>query len=333
MFLAGVGAWLRLDRHGSRPALARYLVTRGIWLVALELVVMRLAMNFSLSLAYPVLLLVLWALGVSMIVLAVLIHLPGRVLIVVSVAVIALHNLLDGVQAARFGELAPVWNVLHQSGAFPLAGVLFVVGYPLVPWFAVMSAGFAFAPVLRLDPERRRRVLVVSGWTLVAGFLLLRGLNVYGDPSPWSSQSSLTSTVLSFLRTTKYPPSLQFLLMTLGPALILLAAFDRLRARLFEPLVVIGRVPLFFFVVHFFALHALVAVLSFLRYGTASFAFLFHPVPSMGGPAGLFPPGFGYSLGAVYLAWVGVVAALYPVCAWFAALKRRRPQSWWLSYL
>src|SRR5262249_53582632 len=167
MFLAGVGAFLRLQRTGSRAEVSRFLWTRGVWLVLVELTVMRLAMNFTMSLKYPVILLVLTALGVSMIALAGLVYLPMRALAVVSVAIIVLHNTLDGITAAQFGAFGPLWNMLHQQGVFVVAGVPFVVAYPVLPWIGVMAAGFCFGRVLLLEPRARRRTTIAIGATLV----------------------------------------------------------------------------------------------------------------------------------------------------------------------
>jgi len=333
MFLAGTGAFLRFARDGSEPALSRFLWTRGVWLIVLELTVMRLGMNFSIGPPNPLLLIVLTALGMSMIALAALIHLPRPLLLTVSLAVIALHNTLDGIRASQFGAFAPVWNLLHQQGAFTLGRMTIVVAYPVLPWIAVMALGFWFGPVLLLEPARRQRAILVAGAAMTAGFVALRLLNMYGDPSPWSHQRSALFTILSFLRTTKYPPSLQFLLMTLGPALISLALFDRTRARWVDRVAVIGRVPMFFYVVHFWLIHVVASTLALVRYGRASFAFLLHPLPSMGGAPSLFPSGFGYPLWAAYLVWIGVVAAMYPLCRWFADLKSRRRDEWWVSYV
>jgi uncharacterized membrane protein len=331
-FLAGLSAGFRLRREGSTTPVSRFLLARGLWLVAIELVVMRLALNFTFDPRYPILLLVLWALGVSMIALAALIHLPTRALAVLSLAVIALHNLLDGVQAAQFGAFDSVWQILHQPGAFVMAGAVVVVGYPVLPWIAVMAAGFCFAPVFSLDTARRRRALAWTGTCLVVLFFLVRLANVYGDPVPWSQQSSALFTLLSFLNVTKYPPSLDFILMTLGPALLALAWFDRRGLSRDHPFVVIGRVPFFYFIVHFWVIHALASLMAWLRYGNASLAYLFAPLPSMGGPRDLFPPDFGYSLWVVYAVWTAVVVALYPLCRWFDGLKQRR-RAWWMSYL
>lgn len=331
-FLAGVGAFLSLQRDGSKARLSRFLLTRGLWLIVLELTVQRLALNFTASLAYPILLMVLWALGVSMIALAGLIYLPKRVLAVLCLAVIALHNTLDGVQAAAFGAFGGVWNIAHQPGVFFVAGLPVLAGYPVLPWIAVMAAGFCFGEVFTLEPRTRRRRIMAVGIGAVAMFVVLRALNIYGDPVPWSEQTSPVFTVLSFLRATKYPPSLAFLLMTLGPSLLALAYLDRRQLPPDHPLVVIGRVPLFFYVVHFWTIHVICACLAWLRYGDRSFAFLFSPVPSVGGSRELFPEGFGYPLWVAYVVWLGVVVGLYPLCRWFAGVKARR-HDWWLGYL
>src|SRR6516225_8720782 len=312
MLLAGVGAFLWLHGGRTRLQLSTFLVTRGLWLAALELTAMRLAYNFDLSPQHPILLGVLWALGLCMIGLALLIWLPVRVLGVLSVAVIALHNCLDGVNATQFGPAAWAWNLVHQPGALSVAGATVVVAYPLVPWVAVMALGFCMGELFLL--------------------VVVRLFNAYGDPAPWTAQRSPTFTVLSFLNTVKYPPSLDFLLMTLGPAFLALAWFDRPGLKPSNPLVVFGRVPLFFFVVHFYAAHAAAALLALARYGTGARAFVFQPVPSMGGPAESFPARFGYDLWATYLVWALVVLALYPACRWFAAIKAERRDGW-LSYL
>jgi uncharacterized membrane protein len=207
-----------------------------------------------------------------------------------------------------------------------------IVGYPVLPWMGVMAAGYCMAPIFKFDADRRRRVLTRTGLTLIALFVVLRFVNVYGNPIPWSQQPTPLFTVLSFLNVTKYPPSVDFILMTLGPALLVLSWFDRLELRREHPLAVIGRVPLFYFIVHFWLAHALASFFAWLRYGSDSLAYLFAPLPSAGGPRELFPPDFGYALWVVYAVWIGVVVAMYPLCRWFDALKRRS-RAWWLSYL
>lgn len=327
MFTAGLGAflWLRGDRTTGQ--LAHFLWERGLWLVILELTVLRFAVNFRFVDGL-IFLSILWALGWSMVVLGFLVRVPIPVLAVLSIGVIAMHNLADSVAASQFGAVAWIWNVLHQPGLFRVGGAGVFVAYPLVPWIAVMSAGYCFGPVIGMDPARRRRWMVRIGLGMALAFLVIRGINVYGDPNRWSHVPGMT--VLSFLRCTKYPPSLDFLLMTLGPALLLLAWLDHLVFTKTNPLIVFGRVPLFYFLVHFYILHALTFPLALIRYGQA--AFLVNPAPSMGGPANLYPSDYGYPLWVVYAVWVAVVALLYPVCLWFSRLKERR-DDWWLSYV
>jgi uncharacterized membrane protein len=332
MFTAGLGAFLWWQRGRTRKELSIFLATRGLWLIVLELTVMRLAYDFDLSLAHPTFLLVLWVLGGCMIGLAALVWLPERLLIALSLVVIALHNTLDGVRAARFGALAPLWNLLHQPGPVRVAGTVVIVGYPFVPWIAVMTLGFCAGRIFLMAPALRQRRLIAIGSAMTAAFLVLRALNVYGDPVPWSPQPVPGFTVLSFLNTTKYPPSLAFLLMTLGPLLIALALFDRARPARVHPLIVYGRVPLFYFVTHFYAAHLVAALLAYVRYGSPALQFMVGPIPSMGGSPKLFPPDFGYPLWVAYMVWALVVLGLYPACRRFAQMKAAG-HSWWLRYL
>ena len=329
MFTAGLGVFFWWHQKRTRGELSGFLLTRGLWLMALELTVMRLAYNFNFSLNEPVLLVVLWVLGACMVGMAALVWLPARVLAVASIATIVLHNCLDPIRAAQFGSFAWLWNVLHQSGGLQVGGTVVVVAYPLIPWVAVMAAGFCFAPVFLKEPEARRRILIRAGAAATVGFVVLRAINSYGDPVPWSSAKW---PLLSFLNCTKYPPSLAFLLMTLGPMLLALAFFDRFAPGSWNPLIVFGRVPLFYFILHFYAAHAAAAGLAWIRYGHAALQFIFHPVPSMGAPAKLFPPDFGYDLWAAYAVWAAIVLALYPACRWFGRIKATH-RSWWLSYL
>jgi len=333
MLTAGLGAYFYL-RNGERSKgqLARFLVVRGLWLMFLELTLMQLAYNFDVSSSYPIFLLVLWVLGACMIVLAGLIWIPITWLTVLSVAAIVLHHLLDGVRAQSFGSFGPIWTLLHQVGAFPFAGRILIAPYTLIPWFAVMSLGYCLGPIFTKPADERQRLLMRVGILMVIALLLVRALNVYGDPVRWSWQPSATFTILSFLNTTKYPPSLSFLLMTLGPALVVLSYLDRVKFSPSNPLMVFGRVPLFYFVVHFFAAHAAIVVLALMAYGRPAMDFMFQPVPSMGGPAKSFPPDFGYDLWVAYAVWIAIVIALYPLCAWFARVKERNA-SGWLSYL
>lgn len=306
MLTAGLGAFF-LSRKKSKSELSRFLWTRGLWLVILDETLMHFALNFHLN--YDLVILnVLWALGWSMIALAALIWLPIGAITVLSVAVIALHDLADGIQANQLGAMAPLWLLVHQQGIFRLGSHQILVAYPLIPWIGVMAAGFCCGRIFTLDPERRRKLLLQLGIALTAAFILLRAINIYGNPIRWSVQSSPLFTLLSFLNVTKQPPSLDFVLMTLGPALVFLGLADRLTLSPANPLVVFGRTPFLYFVAHFFLAHLLGSIYH-------------HTVDAN-----------GVGLAAVYFWWIVVVAALYPLCRWFAQVKERRTD-WWLSYL
>lgn len=332
VFTAGMGARLRLLRGGTAAEVATFLWTRGVWLIVVELTVMRLAMNFTLDGRYPVFLIILWALGWSMIGLAACVRLPARVVGTLGLGIVLFHNLLDGIQASQLGVAGPLWHVLHQPGLIMVGGVPAIAGYPLLPWFGVMAAGFWAAEVYAWSAAPRIRLLQRAGAVCLGGFVLLRLVNGYGDPMPWSTQPTAALTVLSFLNAAKYPPSLMFLLMTLGPALLLLAAFERRPPGARHPFVVFGRVPFAYYVVHFWLLHVVAAGLAVARYGQATWAFLWHPLPSMGGAREMFPPDLGVSLGWTYVAWLLAVAALYVPARWLADLKARRRDRW-LGYL
>jgi len=205
---------------------------------------------------------------------------------------------------------------------FPLGHTAVFVLYPLVPWIGVMAAGYCFGPVLRMEEHRRRAVILRSGIALTAAFFVLRAVNVYGDPQPWGWQHSTSLTVISFFRTTKYPPSLDFLLMTLGPAILSLGFMDGLRVRANNPLRIFGRVPMFYYVAHFYLIHATAVVFSGLRYGRWNY-FLHFPGALLGMPDSNFPPDWGYNLAAVYLIWFGIIALLYWPCRWYMGVKQR----------
>ncbi len=333
MFTAGMGAFLWWQRgNRTRGQLSRFLWTRGLWFIFLELTVMQFAYNFKFSSRLMVLLLILWIFGICMVAMAALVHLPLRWLSVFSLAVIVLHNCLDRVNASQFGSAAWAWNIFHQPGVFMFAGRPVLVTYTLLPWIAVMAAGFCFGKLFTLEAAARQWIMLRIGLFSTGAFVVIRAINLHGDPVPWSVRKSAIFTVLSFLNCTKYPASLDFLLMTLGPAIVLLACLDRRGLKAANPLIVFGRVPFFYFVLHFYAIHALLAVMAWLRYGPPAFSFIFNPLPSMGGPRQLFPPNFGYSLWVVYVVWAALVISLYPLCRWFAGVKATR-KDWWLSYL
>jgi uncharacterized membrane protein len=309
MFTAGLGAFFWLSRGRTKAQLSAYLIKRGLWLIFLELTVVRFALTFGSGIF---IITVLWALGWAMIFLALLIYLPIRVLAILSIAVVALHNLADPIDASQFGNAAWIWNVLHELGPFTVHGILVEVSYPLVPWFAVMSAGFCFGTIFTLDPPRRRLWMIRIGLALTLAFLVIRGINIYGDPVRWSGG------LLSFLRCNKYPPSLDYLLMTLGPAIFLLGCFDRIKFSRANPLIVFGRAPLFYFLVHLYVIHLLAILFAWIQSGKLT---LVNPILR------IYPPGYGYSLAAVYAIWIGVVVMLYPLCRWFISGTTKTPSS------
>ncbi|HEV7891629.1 MAG TPA: heparan-alpha-glucosaminide N-acetyltransferase domain-containing protein [Pyrinomonadaceae bacterium] len=332
VFLAGTGAFLSTRRGKTKKELSMFLLTRGLWLILLELTLVRFGWFFNFD-YHLVILQVIWVIGWGLVVLAGLVFLPTRVIAAFGLALIALHNLLDGFKAKDFGALRGLWVVLHEQNVLTLApGFSAFVVYPLVPWVGVIAAGYAFGEILTLERERRRRLLFGIGFAAVALFVVLRFVNAYGDPLPWASQEPGTwYTFLSFLNTQKYPPSLLFLLMTLGPSVIALALFDRGRepGALARPFVVFGRVPLFYYLLHFPLVHLVAVVFAYVKYGRAEWLFVNWPPPGQPQPE---PEGYGYNLLVVYAVWLGVVLALYPLCRWFAGVKSRRRDAW-LSYL
>jgi uncharacterized membrane protein len=327
--LTGTGAYLRRSRR-STSELSRFLVTRGVWLIVLELTVVR-CLGYQFNFDYHVtMLVILWALGWSMIALAGLVYLPTPVVTTLAVVLIASHNLFDSLRASSFGAFAPVWSILHAPGLIVANPAhLVFVAYPLVPWIGVTAAGYGLGQVFSWEPECRQRLLLRLGMGLTFAFVALRWFNVYGDPLPWSVQQSPMRTALSFLNANKYPPSLLYLLMTLGPALLILWMVDRATPCLLRSALVFGHVPLFYFLLHLPAIHLLAVAVCYLRYGEVHWMFESTRLDQF--PM-TFPPGWGYSLTVVYLIWVSIVIGLYPFCMWFARVKQRRPDPW-LSYL
>ena len=322
--LTGTGAFLSL-RKKSKAQLSRFLWTRGLWLIFLELVVFR-CLGWQFNFDYHLtLLIVLWALGWAMIVLSALVHLPASVVTALGVVMIAAHNLLDSFRSAN-----PLWSLLHSPNVvIATPPHLVFVAYPLIPWVGVTAAGYGLGQVYGWPPERRKAFLLRLGAGLTAAFFALRAVNIYGDPSRWATQQNPARTVLSFLNTSKYPPSLLYLLMTLGPALLFLWAIDGRTPRLLRPAFVIGKVPMFYYLLHVPLIHGLAVIACYARYGQAHWMFESNqPFQFPITP----PPGWGYPLPVIYLVWLIVVVALYPLCRWFAALRQRRSDPW-LSYL
>jgi uncharacterized membrane protein len=264
---------------------------------------------------------VIWAIGASMVVLAGLIYLPRPAIAAFGLLLVLGHNLLDGIAPASLGALAPLWKILHVPG--PLEIVPVFLRYPLIPWVGVMALGYVAGKLVFREDTAGARRLLAAGAGMIAAFVVLRTLNGYGDPSPRLDDGDPVFLVMSFLNLTKYPPSLLFLLMTLGPALVALALLRRARGPVADVFVTFGRVPFLFYISHIYLAHA-IAVAAGVVQGFPAAALLDHPR--------LRPEGHGFGLPVIYLVWIGVVAALYPLCRRYAALKARS-RAWWLSYL
>lgn len=320
--LAGVGIGIAKNRGMTTADTSRFLLVRGLWLIVAELTFTAVGWRFDFQLL-PAFGIVLWALGWSMILMAALIWLPRVLLALISIATIAAHNLTDAIRPADLGALAPLWHFLHVPG-FAIPGKL-LIAYPLVPWVAVMALGFVLADVYHWDAQRRRRFLIWTGVAATLLFVALRAVNGYGNPDVWSGQRTPALTVASFLNARKYPPSLQFLLMTLGPTFVMLAVAERMRGRVAQWLRVYGSVPFFFYVVHIYLAHAIAVVLALVQGGQL------RRIPVVTDPTSL-PDWYGVSLPGVYVAWALVVLLMYYPCRWFAQIKATRTD-WWLRYL
>jgi uncharacterized membrane protein len=329
VFLAGTGAFLSGARGKTRPQLAWFLLTRGLWLVVLEFTLIHLAWFFNFEYTF-LLAQVFWAIGWSMVVLSALVFLPTWAITALGVVLIAGHNAVAGVDPTSLGVEPWLWTALLRPGLILLQAqpqrVLFVV-YPILPWLGIMLAGYGFGPLWLKPRQGRRKRLIALSVVLLIIFVALRAANVYGDPNPWSPQSTDAFTVLSFLNCTKYPPSLLYVLMTIGPSMLLLAWWDRERGPLGGFFVTFGRVPLFYYLLHVPLIHLVAVAFAYARYGEIDFMLQFILVAAPNLPAD-----YGYGLPVIYAVWIGVVVLLYPACRWFAAVKGRS-QSGWLSYL
>jgi uncharacterized membrane protein len=334
-FLAGTGTYLLKNKTGSVGAVSRFLWTRGLWLILLEFTIIEYAWTFTFWQMGGI----IWAIGCSMVLLALLIRLPDQALLSFGLVLVLFHDLFDSLRPAQFGNFAGLWMILHRKGVIPHTH--FFVLFPLVPLVGVMALGYVFGKIFDKPADQRARLMLLLGGVATAAFLVLRAFNAYGNPvagvassSPgqWHPQSTLAMSIVSFLDLEKYPPSLQFLLMILGPSLILFSTVDRLSAapsfeRWAKPIVVFGRVPLFFYVLHLYAIHFAAILLAKLSHQPIAWlwkgSFWMNEVPD----------GYGHGLPVMYLTWFVVMVVLYFPCAWFGEYKRRHKAWWWLSYL
>lgn len=318
--LAGVGAYLYGARR-SHKELSLFLATRGVWLILLEIVVISPTWGGPGRISLGT----LWAIGSGLLALSVLSLARPAVVLAIGAAILLGHNLLDGIKATDFGALAPWWRLLHEPGALPfdLPGHLL---YPALPWIGVLALGYGLGPLFQRPAKERDSILRKAGLGALALFVLLRATNLYGDPRPFALRADTVGSALSFLNLTKYPPSLLYLLVTLGGAALALPALERLRGAAGRVLVVFGRTPLFFYVLHLYVGAAgALALAAWRGYSLQDIS----TVIKSGAP----PADFGTGLAGAYVAWILVVVGLYPLCRWFAEIKRRRSDLWWLSYL
>ena len=332
VFLAGTSAWLYGSRGRSTGEVSRFLWTRGLWLVVLEYTLMKFAWTFSIWPAIGIWFQqVIAAIGVGMIALAGLVWLSRRAIATVGFVIVFGHDLLGPIDSVDLGAFEVPWAILLEQNQWHVGnGQFYFVLYPLLPWIGVIALGYAFAPWLQLDRDTLRRRTTLIGVAAIALFVVLRLTDVYGDPSTFRTQTDPARTAIAFLNCGKYPPSLCFLLMTLGPALFLLGRLDDARTAFGRVLVTIGRVPLFFYVVHIALLNFASMAFHRIAYGTW-FSSVGDGVPRLITGQGL-PEWYGQPLWVVYVAWLATVVLLVPACRWYAGVKRRGRSALW-SYL
>ncbi len=322
VFLAGVSIYLQEINGKSKPQLSRFLVTRGAWLIVLEVTVVAFGLNFALPFVF---LQVIWAIGMSMILLAALIWLPPVAIGVLGAVIVAGHQLLAPIDAKDLGMLAPLWTLAFEFGRAPFGSGF--IAYPAIAWFGILCLGYGLGCVFVQEPVRRNRVLLQIALSAIALFLVLRALNRYGDPAPWRAFPTVATTAMSFFNVLKYPPSLLFVLITLGVSLLCMLALQRLRGLLARVLLAYGRTPLFTYVLHIYVVHGSALLVAVLAGYPASYEANF-----LGDPFRLVKAGWGCNLLLVYAAWLAILAVLYPAARWFAEVKRRR-REWWLKFL
>ena len=328
IFLAGTSAFL-YGRNKTKNQLFRFLFTRGVWLVFIELTLMTTLWWFDLSYGFFNLQ-VIWAIGLCMIILSFLIYLPKKVLIIIGLLLVFGHNALDGVTAegTSFGSI--IWYVLHQSNFVQLGDRYVSFLYPILPWIGVIALGYAFGNLYHREfhSKLRKKWLLWLGLGSIVLFFVIRGINIYGNMTPWEVQDEATYTILSFLNVTKYPPSLLFLLITLGPAILFLYIAENWRNAVADFFLVFGRVPFFYYVIHVFVIHV-AAMIGLLITGKDWKLMILSNDTIEGGVLS----DYGYSLGVVYLVWIGIVLFLYPFSKWYMTYKANNRDKWWLSYL
>jgi uncharacterized membrane protein len=328
VFLAGTSAFMVGMRKG-KAELSKFLLTRGLWLLVLEFSVINFAWFFNVQFSL-ITLTVIWALGVGMIVLSGAIHLPFKLILALGLVFVAGHNLLDNVHVDGDSTGAILYALLHEFKGFEIGNTFLYVGYPIIAWTGIMLLGYCFGKFYTSDYAgvTRAKILRRMGLVLILLFALIRFTNVYGDPFPWTHQASFVYTFLSFINVTKYPPSLLYILVTLGPALVFLSYAESFKGKFAGYLVALGRVPMFYYILHLYLIHLLAlgaALLTGFSVSDMVFNTWVTDSPNL--------RGYGLNLGMVYLVWAGVVLMLYPLCLWYDRYKIANRDKWWLSYL
>jgi uncharacterized membrane protein len=330
VFLAGTSAFLVGERK-TKSALSAFLLKRGLWLMLLEVSVISFAWNFNPH--YPTFRLqVIWILGLSMVCMSALIYLPPQIILAAGLLILFTHNLFDNLHVTGNGFSDFLLAELHERKRFSFGGHFVTTGYSLLPWLSTMMLGYCFGALYKkdIDAAVRKKKLLLIGSMAIAIFVLVRGINVYGDMQPWKVQPSFIMTICSFLNVTKYPPSLLYTLMTLGPALIALALLEKPLSRFGQIIIVYGRVPLFFYILHLFLIH-LLAIVAVVASGRPWTQMIFTTMQNAKDSPWL--TGYGFSLAGTYLVWLLVVVLLYPLCKWYDRYKSNHKEKWWLSYL
>lgn len=338
VLLVGASAFLQFAKGKTTGQLSRFLVTRGLWLIVLEVTV--LSFGWSFGFPYALFMQVIWAIGWSMLALAALVWLPRTAVLAIGVAIVAGHNLLDPVSTQSLGQWGMLWTFVHDGGPiFAGQTPIGLAAYPLLPWIGIAAVGYGMGALFTQPPAQRDRAIFLLGVGMLALFAVLRWFNGYGDPPfatgpeavarVWQEQEGWVAQAMVFFDVQKYPPSLQFTLVTLGIVFVLWPLLARLRGPAASVLNTFGAVPFFFYVLHIYLVHALaIAANAAMGKPTAGF---FNYMRNVFLAPDLFA-GTGFSLLWVYLAWITVLALLYPLCRWWQGLKARR-RDWWLSYL
>ncbi len=329
VFLSGTSAYLQSARK-SKKELSIFLITRGLWLMLAEIMIVNLIFSFDITYS-AIALEVIWAIGISMLILGIVIWLPFEIILIIGLLIVAGHNSLDFYERKQVGQFSAGYNMLHRVGVHRLsANHKVLILYPFLSWAGLMMLGYCLGKVMRnTDNRYRKRFLVITGVSTIALFIILRFINIYGDPFAWSTQGNGLYTFFSFINATKYPPSLFFISMTIGPALLFLAWSDNIQDGFTKIVSVYGRVPFFYFVIHFFLIHLFSTIAFFMRGHT----FAEDAADTLTPFIKFIKAGEGVQLRYVYLIWLSIVIIMYPLCKWYDDYRTNHKEKKWLSYI